>query len=52
MGEGTYDETGFVRVFRELQFSGPFGFQGYCIKGETRDIPEATINVWRETGEK
>jgi len=44
---GTYDVGAFVRTVRRLGYTGPFGFQGYNIKAEPRDVLARTISAWR-----
>lgn len=44
---GTYDVGAFVRMVRLLGYAGPFGFQGYNIKAEPREVLNRTIGAWR-----
>lgn len=44
---GSYDVARFVRRTRSLGYSGPFGVQGYGIKGEPRDVLARTMSAWQ-----
>ncbi len=48
LDQGTYDVAGLVRLLRELGYAGPVGFQGYGIKGDSRDILQHTMAGWRK----
>jgi sugar phosphate isomerase/epimerase len=45
---GTYDIAAFVRTVRKVGYHGPFGFQGYGIKAEPREVLERSMKKWRE----
>ena len=47
LDSGTYDLGGFVRKVLALGYTGPFGFQGYNIKAEPRDVLTRSITAWR-----
>ena len=44
---GTYDVAGLLKSLRALGYTGPIGFQGYGIKGDSRDILRRTMDSWR-----
>jgi sugar phosphate isomerase/epimerase len=44
---GSYDVAGFLKSLRALGYTGPIGFQGYGIKGDSRDILRRTMDSWR-----
>jgi sugar phosphate isomerase/epimerase len=45
---GSYDVARFVRLLRELGYTGPIGFQGYGIKGDSREILRRTMEGWKK----
>lgn len=45
---GTYDVAAFVQTARDVGYRGPFGFQGYGIKTEPREVLQRTMKKWRE----
>jgi hydroxypyruvate isomerase len=44
---GTYDVAGFVNSLRGLGYKGPIGFQGYGIRGDSREILRRSMTAWR-----
>jgi sugar phosphate isomerase/epimerase len=48
LGKGSYDVAAFMKMLRELGYKGPVGFQGYGIKGDSREILSQTMNAWRD----
>ena len=48
LDQGTYDVAGLVRFLRETGYKGPVGFQGYGIKGDSREILQHTMEAWRK----
>ena len=49
---GSYDVAGLVKSLRELGYSGPIGFQGYGIAGDSREILRRTMERWRKINSK
>lgn len=45
---GSYDVAGLVKSLRELGYTGPIGFQGYGIPGDSREILRRTMEGWRK----
>ena len=45
---GSYDLGSFVRTVRAVGYTGPFGFQGYNIKAEPRDVLARSMAAWRK----
>lgn len=48
LGRGTYDVALLLRALEELGYTGPVGFQGYGIKGDSRAILTQTMGAWRQ----
>jgi sugar phosphate isomerase/epimerase len=48
LDRGSYDVGVVLRKLKELKYSGPIGFQGYGIKGDTRSIVEPTMRAWQK----
>jgi sugar phosphate isomerase/epimerase len=48
LDKGTYDVGIVLRKLKELGYTGPIGFQGYGIKGDTRSILTPTMRAWRK----
>jgi sugar phosphate isomerase/epimerase len=48
LDQGSYDVAGLVRFLREAGYKGPVGFQGYGIKGDSREILQHTMTAWRK----
>ncbi len=44
---GSYDVASFVRSAIDVGYRGPFGFQGYGIHQEPREVLQRTMNKWR-----
>jgi sugar phosphate isomerase/epimerase len=51
LGRGTYDVALLLRTLEELGYTGPVGFQGYGIKGDSREILTQTMGAWRRYSE-
>ena len=47
LGRGSYDVAGLVNTLKALGYTGPIGFQGYAIKGDSREILRQTMDGWR-----
>lgn len=47
LDQGSYDVPGLVRSLREMGYRGPIGFQGYGIKGDSREILRHTMEGWQ-----
>ena len=47
LGRGSYDVGGFVAKVRAAGYQGPFGFQGYGIKMDAKDLLQETMEGWR-----
>ncbi|MEO6001897.1 MAG: TIM barrel protein [Opitutus sp.] len=47
LGAGSYDVATFVRRLRGAGYHGPFGFQGYGIKGDAHSVLARTMSAWR-----
>ena len=45
LGRGTYDVKAFVANVRAAGYRGPFGFQGYAIKMESKDLLKETMEA-------
>lgn len=48
LGNGSYEVGRLLRVLKELDYSGPVGFQGYGIAGDSREILATTMAAWRQ----
>jgi len=48
LGRGTYDVGGFVSKVRAAGYRGPFGFQGYGIKMEAKELLKETMEGWKK----
>jgi sugar phosphate isomerase/epimerase len=48
LDKGTFDLQVVLGTLREIQFTGPIGFQGYGIAGDARSILAPTIAAWRK----
>lgn len=44
---GSYDVAGLMKSLDRLGYQGPVGFQGFGIKGDSREILGRTIKGWR-----
>jgi sugar phosphate isomerase/epimerase len=47
LGQGNFDVAGFLRVLRELGYTGPIGLQCYGIGGDTREHLARSMEAWR-----
>jgi sugar phosphate isomerase/epimerase len=47
LGRGSYDVAALLRTLQELGYAGPVGFQGYGIKGDSREILRQAMDGWR-----
>jgi len=47
LGRGTYDVKAFVANARGAGYRGPFGFQGYAIKMDPKELLKETIEAWK-----
>jgi sugar phosphate isomerase/epimerase len=47
LGRGTYDVKTFVAKARAAGYRGPFGFQGYAIKMEPKELLRETMEAWK-----
>jgi sugar phosphate isomerase/epimerase len=50
LGQGSYEVGGLLRTLKELDYSGPVGFQGYGIPGDSRQILAQTMTAWQQFG--
>jgi len=48
LDKGSYDVGIVLRKLKEIGFSGPIGFQGFGIHGDTRSILEPTMQGWKK----
>lgn len=48
LGRGTYDVGAFVAKARAAGYRGPFGFQGYGIKMEPKELLKETMVGWKK----
>jgi sugar phosphate isomerase/epimerase len=48
LDRGAFDAGGFVRTVRSMGYTGPFGLQGYNVKGDRRENLERSLRAWRE----
>ncbi len=48
LGRGTYDVGAFVTKTRAAGYRGPFGFQGFGIKMDSRELLKETMDGWRK----
>ena len=49
LGRGTYDVGAFVSKARAAGYRGPFGFQGYGIKMEPKELLRETMEGWKRS---
>jgi sugar phosphate isomerase/epimerase len=49
LGRGTYDVGAFVAKARAAGYRGPFGFQGYGIKMEPKELLKETMEGWKRS---
>ena len=47
LGRGTYDVKAFVANARAAGYRGPFGFQGYAIKMDSKELLKETMEAWK-----
>ena len=47
LGRGSYDVKAFVAKARAAGYRGPFGFQGYAIKMDSKDLLKETMEAWK-----
>jgi sugar phosphate isomerase/epimerase len=47
LGRGSYDVGAFVAKVRAAGYRGPFGFQGYGIKMDARELLKETMEGWQ-----
>jgi sugar phosphate isomerase/epimerase len=50
LGRGTYDVKSFVVKAREVGYRGSFGFQGYGIKMDSKELLKETMDAWKAMG--
>ncbi len=48
LDQGTFDVGIVLRKLREIGFTGPIGFQGYAIPGDSRSVLAPTMQAWRK----
>ena len=48
LGRGTYDVGSFVSKARAAGYRGPFGFQGYGIKMDSKELLKETMDGWKK----
>jgi sugar phosphate isomerase/epimerase len=48
LGRGTYDVGAFVAKTRAAGYRGPFGFQGYGIKMDSKELLKETMAGWQK----
>jgi sugar phosphate isomerase/epimerase len=48
LGRGTYDVGSFVAKARAAGYRGPFGFQGYGIRMEPKELLKETMEGWKK----
>ena len=48
LGRGTYDVGAFVAKARAAGYRGPFGFQGYGIKMDSKELLKETMVGWKK----
>jgi len=48
LGRGTYDVGAFVAKTRTAGYRGPFGFQGFGIKMDTKELLKETMEGWQK----
>jgi sugar phosphate isomerase/epimerase len=48
LDRGSYDVGIVLRKLRQIGYTGPIGFQGYGIRGDTRSILAPTMKAWRK----
>jgi sugar phosphate isomerase/epimerase len=48
LGDGSYEVGGLLRILKELNYSGPVGFQGFGIQGDSRTLLGKTMAAWRQ----
>jgi sugar phosphate isomerase/epimerase len=49
LGRGTYDVGTFVAKARAAGYRGPFGFQGYGIKMDSKELLKETMEGWKRS---
>jgi len=52
LGRGTYDVKAFVANARAAGYRGPFGFQGFGIKMDSKELLKETMAAWKAMGSK
>ena len=48
LGRGSYDVGAFVAKVRAAGYRGPFGFQGYGIKMDSKELLKETMDGWKK----
>ena len=46
LGTGDYDVSGFLRILREVNYTGPVGLQSYNVKGDPKDNLTSSRRAW------
>jgi len=47
LDRGTFDNYEFLKMLKELGYTGPIGFQGYGIKGDPYENLKRSMEAWR-----
>ena len=48
LDKGTFDTRSVLRKLKQIDFTGPIGFQGYGIRSDAPSILTPTIEAWRK----
>ena len=48
LDRGTFDMRGFLKTLGDSGYTGPIGFQGYGIGGDSHDNLKRTMDAWRQ----
>jgi len=48
LDRGSFDQVAFLRLLREIGFTGDVGLQCYAIRGDARENLSRSIAAWRE----
>jgi len=47
LGRGSYDIADFLRILRDIRYSGPIGLQCYGLGGDARLHLEESMGAWK-----
>ena len=52
LDRGSFDNHEFLKMLKELGYTGPIGFQGYGIKGDPYENLKRSMDAWRDLSKR